>query len=275
MIDIHTLFNVKGLTAVITGGSGQLGRVMAQGLAQAGVRVAILSLHAGTSSMVAEAIRADGGQAIGIACDVLDRAALERTRELVTSTFGPVDILINSAGGNLPQATTSNEHTFFDLDPQAVNDVIGTNFAGTLQSCQVFGRVMAERRRGSIVNITSMSALRPLTRIPAYSAAKAAVANFTQWLAVHMAQEFSPHIRVNAIAPGFFLTEQNRYLMVDAQSGALTPRAQAIISHTPMGRLGAPEDLMGTLLWLISPASAFVTGVVVPVDGGFSSFGGV
>ncbi len=192
----HTLFNVQGQTAIITGGSGQLGRVMAQGLAQAGARVAVVSLHAETSDMVAEAIRADGGQAIGIACDVLDRAALERTQELITGAFGPVDILINAAGGNHPQATTSDEHTFFDLDSQAVNYVFGTNFAGTLQSCQVFGRAMAERGQGCIVNVTSMSALRPLTRIPAYSAAKAAVANFTQWLAVHMAQEYSPHIRV-------------------------------------------------------------------------------
>jgi len=248
---------------------------MAQGLAQAGVQVAVLSLHAETSEKVAQAIRTGGGQAMGVACDVLDRAALERTRELVTSTYGPVDILINAAGGNHPQATTSDQHTFFDLDPQAINDVFGTNFTGTLQSCQVFGRGMAERGQGCIVNVTSMSAFRPLTRIPAYSAAKAAVANFTQWLAVHMAQEYSPRIRVNAIAPGFFLTEQNRYLLTDAQSGAMTPRGQTILNHTPAGRLGAPEDLVGTLLWLVSPASAFVTGVVVPVDGGFSAFSGV
>src|SRR6266700_6673666 len=275
MTSLQSLFNIHGLTAIITGGSGQLGRVMAQGLAQAGVQVAVLSLHAETSEKVAQAIRTGGGQAMGVACDVLDRAALERTRELVTSTYGPVDILINAAGGNHPQATTSDQHTFFDLDPQAINDVFGTNFTGTLQSCQVFGRGMAERGQGCIVNVTSMSAFRPLTRIPAYSAAKAAVANFTQWLAVYMAQEYSSRIRVNAIAPGFFLTEQNRYLMVDAQSGAMTPRGQAIIEHTPMGRLGTPEDLLGTLLWLVSPASAFVTGVVIPIDGGFSSFSGV
>jgi NAD(P)-dependent dehydrogenase (short-subunit alcohol dehydrogenase family) len=165
--------------------------------------------------------------------------------------------------------------SFFDLDTEAINYVFGLNCTGTFQSCQVFGRGMAERGQGCIVNVTSMSALRPLTRVPAYGAAKAAISNFTQWLAVHMAQEYSPAIRVNAIAPGFFLTEQNRYLMVDAQSGAMTPRGQAIIEHTPMGRLGAPEDLLGTLLWLVSPASAFVTGVVIPIDGGFSSFSGV
>ncbi len=274
MLDLRTLFDVRGLTAVITGGSGQLGRTMAQALAQAGVRVAIVSLHAETSGTVAEAIQESSGQALGIACDVLDRVALERTLERVTSTFGPVDILINAAGGNQPQATTTAEQTFFDLDMQAVSSVLGLNFAGTFQCCQVFGRGMAARGQGCIVNVASMNALRPLTRIPAYSAAKAAVANFTQWLAVHMAQEYSPHIRVNAIAPGFFLTEQNRYLLIDAD-GNLTPRGQAIMSHTPAGRLGAPEDLVGTLLWLVSPASAFVTGIVVPVDGGFSSFSGV
>lgn len=275
MTNLQTLFNVQGLTAVITGGSGQLGKVMAQSLAAQGVKMAILSLHAETSDKVANDIRTGGGQAIGVACDVLDRAALERTRELVTSTYGPVDILINAAGGNHPKATTSNEVPFFDLDMQAANNVFGTNFMGTFQSCQVFGRDMAERGQGCIVNVTSMSALRPLTRIPAYSAAKAAVANFTQWLAVYMAQDYSPQIRVNAIAPGFFLTEQNRFLLTDRQSGAMTQRGQSILSHTPMDRLGTPEDLVGTLFWLVSPASAFITGVIVPIDGGFSAFSGV
>src|SRR6266571_1738247 len=226
MTNFQTLFDIQDFTAVITGGSGQLGRAMAQCLAEQGVKVAILSLHAETSEKVAEMIRAEGGQAIGIACDVLDRAALERTRELVTSIYGPIDILINAAGGNHPKATTSKEVPFFDLDVQAVGDVFSTNFTGTFQSCQVFGRDMAE--------------------------------------------EYSPLIRVNAIAPGFFLTEQNRYLLTDKESGTLTSRGQSILSHTPMNRLGTPEDLLGTLLWLISPASAFVTGTVIPVDGGFS-----
>ena len=273
--DVQALFDVRGRTAVITGGSGHFGRAMALALAQAGVQVAILGRHAETAKTVAEAIQAEGGSALGIACDVLSRASLEQSREQVTSAFGPVDMLINAAGGNSPAATTSIEQSFFDLDAEAANRVTDLNFAGTFQSCQVFGRGMADRGQGCIVNVTSMSALRPLTRVPAYGAAKAAVANFTQWLAVHMAQEYSPRIRVNAMAPGFFLTEQNRYLMVDAQSGAITPRGQTIIDHTPMGRLGAPEDLLGTLLWLVSPASAFVTGVVIPVDGGFSSFSGV
>ena len=270
----RALFDVRGRVAVLTGGSGQLGRAMALGLARAGVQVAILGRHAEMADAAAEAIKADGGSAIGIACDVLDRAAIERACARVTSAFGQVDILVNAAGGNSPAATTSAEHSFFDLDASAVNSVFALNFTGTFQCCQVFGRSMAERGEGCIVNVTSMNALRPLTRIPAYSAAKAAVANFTQWLAVHMAQEYSPRIRVNAIAPGFFLTEQNRYLLVD-EAGAPTPRGLAIIGHTPEGHLGLPGDLVGTLLWLVSPASAFVTGVVVPVDGGFSSFSGV
>jgi NAD(P)-dependent dehydrogenase (short-subunit alcohol dehydrogenase family) len=274
MLDLQTLFNMRGLTAVITGGSGQLGRTMAHALAEADVQVAVVSLHAETSGTVAEAIQASGGQALGIACDVLDRVALERTLEQVTSTFGPVDMLINAAGGNDPQATTADQ-TFFDLDMRAVSSVFSLNFVGTFQCCQVFGRGMAARSQGCIVNVTSMSALRPLTRVPVYSAAKAAVANFTQWLAVYMAQEYSPRIRVNALAPGFFLTEQNRFLLTDPQSGEMTPRGQAILKHTPAGRLGTPEDLLGTLFWLVSPASAFITGIVVPIDGGFSSFSGV
>lgn len=275
MTDIQGLFSLQGLTAVITGGSGALGSTMAQGLARAGANVAILSLRAETGARVVEAIHAEGGQAIGIASSVNDDAALERAVEQVTSTFGPVDILVNAAGGNNPLATTNETRSFFDLSTEASNSVFGLNATGTIQSCRAFGRSMAERKQGNIINITSMSALRPLTRIPTYSAAKAAVANFTQWLAVHMAQEYSPHIRVNAIAPGFFLTEQNRFLLTDAQTGELTARGHTIITHTPMARLGTPDDLVGTLLWLASPASAFVTGIVVPVDGGFSSFAGV
>ena len=273
--DVQAFFDVRSRTAVITGGSGVLGSVMAHALAKAGVRVAVISLHAASSAKVVETIRADGGEAIGIACDVRDRTDLERARTEVLDSFGHIDMLINAAGGNSPHATTSANTSFFDLDVHAVDSVLGLNFTGTFQSCQIFGRDMAERKQGVIVNIVSMNALRPLTRIPAYSAAKAAVANFTQWLAVHMAQEYSPAIRVNAIAPGFFLTEQNRFLMLDAASGDPTPRGASILSHTPMGRLGEPEDLVGTLLWLVNPASSFVTGIVVPVDGGFSAYSGV
>ena len=275
MIDLQRLFDVRGLTAVITGGTGVLGSEMALALARAGVRVAILSRHATSSAKVVEAIQTEKGEAIGIACDVLERTDLEHACAEVLKTFGPIDILINAAGGNSPQATTSADVSFFDLDIRAIESVLDLNFIGTLQSCQVFGRGMAERGQGCIVNVASMNALRPLTRIPAYSAAKAAVANFTQWLAVYMAQEYRAQIRVNAIAPGFILTEQNRFLLIDAQSGTMTPRGQAILDHTPMRRLGAPEDLIGTLLWLVSPASAFVTGTVIPIDGGFSAFSGV
>lgn len=270
----QALFGAQGRTAVITGGSGQLGRAMASALASAGAQVAILARHEDTAGSVAEAIQREGGAAIAVACDVLDRESLERSRERVTSAYGPADILINAAGGNSPAATTTPEQSFFDLDADAVNRVLALNFTGTFQACQVYGRAMAERKQGCIVNITSMNALRPLTRIPAYSAAKAAVANFTQWLAVHMAQEYSPNIRVNALAPGFFLTEQNRYLLTNPD-GTMTARGQAIISHTPAGRLGVPDDLAGTLLWLVSPSAAFVTGIVVPVDGGFAAFSGV
>lgn len=272
---VQSLFNVRGQTAVITGGSGGLGGVMAKALAQAGVQVAIISRRAETALKMAQEIQSAGGHALGLACDVGDRTALERALEQITGTFGPVDMLVNGAGGNQPGATTSPALSFFDLDNDAVDAVFDLNFSGTFKCCQVFGRGMAERKQGCIINIASMNSLRPLTRIPAYSAAKAAVTNFTQWLAVHMAQEYSADIRVNAIAPGFFLTDQNRFLMTDEQTGEYTARGKAVLAHTPMGHLGDPADLVGTLLWLVSPAAKFVTGIVVPVDGGFSAFSGV
>ncbi len=271
----QSLFTLSGETAVVMGGGGVLGGALARALGQAGARVAIVGRRAEPALAVAEAIRAVGGVAAGYACDALDRMALARTADEIGATLGPVGVLVNAAGGNTPQATTTDERTFFDLDMEAVRGVFDGNLLTTILPCQVFGRGMAERGRGSIVNIASMSGIRPLTRIPAYSAAKAGVVNFTQWLAVHMAQEYSAGVRVNALAPGFFLTEQNRYLLTDRASGAPTTRAQSILAHTPMGRLGQPDDLVGALLWLASPASAFVTGVVVPVDGGFAAFGGV
>ncbi|MCG8351695.1 MAG: SDR family oxidoreductase [Chloroflexales bacterium] len=274
-MNYQALFDISGQVAVVTGGGGGLGSVMAYALARAGARVAVLSRRAESCGRVAAAIQAEGGQALAVACDVLDREALECAADLIAAALGPVDILVNAAGGNQPQATTSAERSFFALDHAAVGQVFALNFDGTLNCCQVFGRIMAERKQGCIVNITSMSAERPLTRVAAYSAAKAAVVNFTRWLAVHLAQEYSPQIRVNALAPGFFLTEQNRFLLTERESGALTERGKTIIAHTPMERLGAPEDLAGALLWLVSPAAAFVTGIVVPVDGGFSAFSGV
>ena len=240
-----------------------------------GARIAILNRTAEKGERVAEEIRRAGGEAIAIQTDVTHRAAVERARDIVLEQWGTVDILINGAGGNKPQATTAPDKPFFDLPPDAVRWVFDLNFLGTFIPSQVFGKVMAEKGKGVILNISSMNAFRPLTRIPAYSAAKAAVSNFTQWLAVHMAQEYSPNIRVNAIAPGFFLTHQNRFLLIDEKTGDLTPRGKTIIDHTPMGRFGDPEDLVGAVVWLLSDASAFVTGVVVPIDGGFSAFSGV
>jgi NAD(P)-dependent dehydrogenase (short-subunit alcohol dehydrogenase family) len=272
--DLQTLFSVQGKTVVITGGSGGLGYTMAQALAQSGARVVIISFREETASRAAAQLQAEGGQALGIACDVTDKAALEQALAQVTRTYGPVDILINGAGGNQPKATTAPERSFFDLDAQAIENVFRLNFTGTILTCQVFARGMAERGEGCIINIASMSAIKPLTRVAVYSAAKAAIANFTQWLAVHMAQEYSPNIRVNALAPGFFLTEQNRYMLLN-EEGKWTPRAESILAHTPSRRMGQPEDLIGALLWLASPAASFVTGIVVPVDGGFAAFGGV
>ncbi len=274
-LDIESLFSLHHQTAVVTGGSGVLGRGMARALAEAGARLVILARRREACERVAAEIQAAGGQARALACDVLDRAALERAVDEIESTFGPIDILVNAAGGNQPGATTSPTQSFFELDGAAASAVFAANFTGTLLACQVCGGGMVKRRRGVVVNIASMSAMRPLTRVAAYSAAKAAVVNFTQWLAVHMAQEYSPYIRVNALAPGFFLTDQNRLLLRDQDTGLWTERGQKIITHTPMGRLGEPDDLIGALLWLASPASAFVTGAVIPVDGGFSAYSGV
>ncbi len=269
------LFDLHGKTALITGGSGVLGNVMARGLAHAGARVVVLGRREEPALAVAATIRAAGGEAIGVAADVLDCTALESANETITATFGPVDILINGAGGNQPQATIGPDRPFFQLEMAAIRQAFDANVTGAIVCSQVFGQVMAKRRQGCIINIASMAGIRPLTRVVIYSTAKAALINFTQWLAVHMAQEYSPTIRVNAIAPGFFLTEQNRYLLLESQSGSWTARGSDIVKHTPMGRLGEPEDLIGTLLWLASPASAFVTGTVIPVDGGFASFSGI
>nr|QCO92778.1 hypothetical protein [uncultured bacterium]QCO92828.1 hypothetical protein [uncultured bacterium]QCO92880.1 hypothetical protein [uncultured bacterium]QCO92889.1 hypothetical protein [uncultured bacterium] len=265
----------SGQTVVVTGGAGVLCACFCQALAAAGAAVAVLDINAPAAQELAAHIQAAGGKAIGLGCNVLEKSSVEAAAQAVLNQFGRIDILINGAGGNKPQATTSADLSFFDLPADALRWVFELNLIGAILPSQVFGKVMARQKRGVILNISSMNALRPLTRIPAYSAAKAGVSNFTQWLAVHMAQEYSPAIRVNAIAPGFFLTEQNRFLLTDKESGRLTARGEKIIAHTPMGRFGVPEDLLGTLFWLVSPASAFVTGIVVPVDGGFSAYSGV
>jgi NAD(P)-dependent dehydrogenase (short-subunit alcohol dehydrogenase family) len=259
---------------------------MAQALAGAGAAVAVADLRKEAAEAVAERIRSAGGKAIGVACNVLDRASLEAACAEVEKALGVVDILINGAGGNHPKGTTSKERllpedlaggakdtvTFFDLDPKGIEFVFNLNFLGTLLPTQVFARGMARAGRGVVINVSSMNAFRPLTKIPAYSAAKAAVSNFTLWLAVHLSKV---GIRVNAIAPGFFLTDQNRSLLT-RPDGSPTPRAETILAHTPMARFGKPEDLNGALLWLASDeASAFVTGTVIPVDGGFAAFSGV
>ncbi len=269
------LYNFTGRTVAITGGSGVLGSEIAIALAELGANVAILDRVTELSPALQERLDKSSGKVIVVASDVLNREPFEQSVNEVLETFGRIDCLINAAGGNHPQATTSPEMSFFDLPAEAIRFTSDLNLLGTILPSQVVGRLMAEQGAGVILNISSMNALRPLTRIPAYSAAKAAVSNFTQWLAVHMAQEYSPTIRVNAIAPGFFLTSQNRFLHTNKKSGELTSRGQSIIDHTPQGRFGEPEDLLGTVLWLLSPASTFVTGIVVPVDGGFSAFSGI
>ncbi len=273
--DIQKSFDFSGKVAVITGGAGVLCAAMCRALAAAHAKVAVLDLDAEAAVSLAAAIHSGGGEAIAVACNVMEKESLEAAAQEVLAKFSRVDILINGAGGNKPAATTNPEQRFFDLPVDALRWVFDLNLMGTILSSQVFGKIMAGQKSGVILNISSMNAFRPLTRIAAYSAAKAGVANFTQWLAVHMAQEYSPDIRVNAVAPGFFLTDQNRFLLTNKETGVLTPRGQSIINHTPIGRFGAPDDLAGTVLWLLSPASAFVTGIVVPVDGGFSAFSGV
>lgn len=268
-------YDLTGRTIVITGGAGILGGEMACALVGCNADVAILDRDPSLAERLIDRVESQPGRAIIVFGDALEPETLIAAEEKIRTELGPVDMLINAAGGNKPDATSSADLSFFDLPEEALRFVVDLNLLGTILPCQVFGRAMAERGEGVIVNISSMNAFRPLTRIPAYSAAKAAVSNFTQWLAVHMAQEYSPNIRVNALAPGFVLTEQNRYLLTDEASGEPTPRGRTIIEHTPMGRFGDAEDLLGTLLWLLSPASSFVTGVVVPVDGGFSAFSGV
>lgn len=284
------VFDLSGKTAVVTGGGGVLCSGFSKTLAKAGASVAVCDLRLDAAEKVAEAIRENGGNAVAVEMNVLDKASVENAKNVILEKFGKVDILLNGAGGNNPKGSTSKDtltpedlteldengtidgiKTFFDLDPDGISFVFNLNFLGTLIPTQVFAREMA-KHGGTIINVSSMNAFRPLTRIPAYSGAKAAVSNFTQWLAVH----FAPvGIRVNAIAPGFFLTEQNRTLLTN-EDGSLTPRSDKILSHTPMKRFGTPEDLDGTLLWLADERfSAFVDGVVVPVDGGFAAYSGV
>lgn len=268
-------FEMKGKVAAITGAGGVLCSAIAEALAATGVKIAVLDINQAAANEVAGRINSSGGKALAVKTNVLDRESVQQAAETVIDKFGSVDILINGAGGNKKEATTSDALEFFDIPTDAVKWVFDLNFLGTLIPSQVFGKHFSEKQSGTVLNISSMNAFQPLTRIPAYSAAKAAVSNFTQWLAVHIAQNYSTNIRVNAIAPGFFLTEQNRFLLTDEKTGDLTPRGKTIIDHTPQGRFGKPEELIGAVIWLLSPAAKFVTGITLPVDGGFSAFSGV
>ena len=275
--------DLSGKVAVVTGGGGILCSGFAKVIAKCGAKVAILDLNGDAANKVADEINADGGTAIGVSTNVLEKESLENAKKIINEKFGRIDILLNGAGGNNPKGTTSKDYyeigdeekedvkTFFDLDPKGIEFVFNLNFLGTLLPTQVFAGDLIESGSGNIINISSMNAFCPLTRIPAYSGAKAAVSNFTQWLAVHFSKV---GIRVNAIAPGFFLTNQNRALLID-ENGNYTERSQKIVNNTPMGRFGETEELYGTLLWLLSDGSTFVDGVVVPVDGGFAAYSGV
>jgi NAD(P)-dependent dehydrogenase (short-subunit alcohol dehydrogenase family) len=268
-------YDFSGKTVVVTGGTGTLGGEIACALVGCGANVAILDRNLSPAQRILELMEPRANQAVAVHADVLDPASLRQAAQIIQEKFGVVHSLVNAAGGNHPKATTTADLSFFDLPPEALRWVFDLNILGTMLPSQVFGKIMAEKGEGVILNVSSMNAFRPLTRIPAYSAAKASVSNFTQWLAVHLAQVYSPRIRVNAIAPGFFLTQQNQFLLKDEKSGELTARGKAIVDHTPMARFGQAEDLFGAVLWLLSPASAFVTGVVVPIDGGFSAYSGV
>jgi len=267
-------YDVEGEVCVITGGAGVLCSEMAIALGEQGATVVVLDIDEDGLAEVAAELEALDAEYMTLEASVLDRAELEAAAETVVDEYGRIDVLINGAGGNSPEATTDEETDFFGLDAEGVENVFNLNFLGTFLASQAFGEYMAEQGEGHILNVSSMNAFTPLTKIPAYSGAKAAVSNFTEWLAVDMAQNHSPDIRVNAIAPGFLLTEQNRYLLLD-DDGDLTERGQQIIDHTPQDRFGDPEDLLSTVLWLIAPGSEFVTGAVIPIDGGFAAFSGV
>ena len=283
-MSISKMDDLKGKCCVITGGAGVIGCSMVECLARAGLKTAIIDLNIELAIQKAEEIASlTGGTVIGVGGNVLDKNSLAEAKKTVNEQLGPIDILINAAGGNSPKATTAVEtiddkdldhldRTFFGLEMDAFRKVFDLNFIGTLLPTMVFAKDMIERKHGVIINISSMNSYRPLTRIPAYSAAKASINNFTAWLSVHLAIQ---NIRVNAIAPGFFLTEQNRFLMYDQATGALSARGNKIIAGTPMKRFGTPDELQGALLFLISDMSKFVTGIVLPVDGGFSAYSGV
>ncbi|QIR40970.1 SDR family oxidoreductase [Tolypothrix sp. PCC 7910] len=273
---LDKLFSLQSQVAVITGGSGVLGGAIARGLGMAGARVAVLGRNEARAETVVKDIIGNGGESVAVLADVSDRAQLEIARDAILQRWGQIDILINAAGGNVPAATITPDATFFDMPHAAFEQVVSLNLVGTLLPSQVFGEAMIEKNlpRGCIVNISSMSAIRVISRVVGYSAAKAGIDNFTRWLAVELAQKYGDGLRVNAIAPGFFIGEQNRDLLLNPD-GSLSDRGQKIIEHTPAGRFGEPEELLSTVIWLCSTGSSFINGVVVPVDGGFSIYSGV
>ena len=274
MGDTLGLFSLAEKTAVVTGGSGALGSEMARGLAEAGARVALLARNRNKLNAAASSLTERGLDVLAVEADVLDAEQLQKARQAILDSYGSIDILVNAAGGNLPGATLQPDADVFGLSEAAFRKVFDLNLIGTVLPTQAFGRTLAAGDSGCIVNISSMAAQKVLTRVVGYSAAKAAVENYTRWMAVELARSFGEKLRVNAIAPGFFVGEQNRDLLMN-QDGSLTDRGRLIIDHTPMGRFGHAEELVGTLVWLCSDASRFVTGIVVPVDGGFSAFSGI
>ena len=273
---LRRLYDLSGQVAVVTGGTGVLGGEMARGLAEAGARVAVLGRRAAQGQAVVEKIVNAGGEGLALQADVNDAAQLERARDQLLERWGQLDILVNAAGGNMPAATVPPGASVFGLGLDAVQEVFNLNLMGTVRASIVFGQAMVKNDppRGSIVNISSMTSQRVVTRVVGYSAAKAAVENFTHWLGVELSRSYGGGLRVNAIAPGFFIGEQNRALLLDEQ-GNLTDRGRKIVEHTPAGRFGEPHELLSTLIWLCGPGAAFVNGIVVPVDGGFSAFSGV
>lgn len=271
---IRTLFNLTGKVAVVTGGSGALGSGIVRGLAGAGAKVAVLARNRERLSEVVESVKADGGEAMAVAADVLKKDDLQSARRTIVESWGRIDILVNGAGGNVAEATLAPGQSFFSMSESAFRRVFDLNLIGSVLPTQIFGEVMAGRRAGVVVNVSSMAADRAITRVVGYSAAKASVENFTRWMATELARSYGEGFRVNAIAPGFFIGDQNRDLLLN-QDGSLTDRGRTIIDHTPMGRFGEADELVGTLIWLCSDASKFVSGIVVPVDGGFSAFSGI
>lgn len=272
---VNELFSVKDKVIVITGGGGILCGTMARALAQAGAQVAVVDRRGENAAAIVQQITAAGGIALAVKANCLCKEEVEQALQQTLERFGRVDALINGAGGNRKDASTSPDLSFFDLPLETFMDVFDLNFKTALVCCQVFGKQMAQQGKGSIINIASINAIKPLTNIPAYSAAKAAVKNFTEWLAVHISQNYSPNIRVNAIAPGFYITEQNRFLLTKEATGEFTPRGHAVINHTPMKRFGDPDELLTTIFWLLAPGSGFIHGVTAVVDGGFAAFSGV